>query len=83
MSMKAAELTADLVSAVDAAAMIGISRWTFDSWVAAGLAPAATIRVGKTIRWSRSELAAWVAAGAPTRREWEARHKPAARRNAR
>lgn len=82
MSMTTTDLTADLITAVDAAALIGVSRWTFDSWVAAGLAPAAAFRIGKTIRWSRSELAAWVAAGAPPRREWEARHKPAARRKA-
>lgn len=80
MSMSATDLTADLITAVDAAAMIGISRSTFDSWVAAGLAPAPTFRIGKTIRWSQSEIAAWVAAGAPTRREWEVRHKPVRRK---
>lgn len=65
----------DLITAVEAAAIIGVSRWTFDSWVAAGLAPVAQIRIGKTIRWSRSELAEWLAAGAPPRAEWEARRK--------
>ncbi len=30
------------------------------------------IRLGRAVRWSREELLAWVAAGAPARNAWEA-----------
>ena len=28
-------------------------------------------RMGRAVRWSRAELTAWVAAGAPSRAKWE------------
>lgn len=33
----------------------------------------APIRIGGAVRWSAHECAAWLAAGAPNRAEWEAR----------
>ena len=30
------------------------------------------IRIGGSVRWSASEITAWLAAGAPDRRTWEA-----------
>ena len=36
----------------DAAAKIGINRATFYRWIDRGLVPPASIRVGRTVRWS-------------------------------
>ncbi len=33
----------------------------------------APIRIGGAVRWSAEEISAWLAAGAPDRRTWEAR----------
>jgi excisionase family DNA binding protein len=30
------------------------------------------VSVGRSLRWRRDEILAWLAAGAPKRREWEA-----------
>jgi excisionase family DNA binding protein len=30
------------------------------------------VNVGRSVRWRRDEISAWLAAGAPKRREWEA-----------
>jgi len=35
----------------------------------------AAIRLGHSVRWPRSEIEAWLAAGAPDRQAWEARKR--------
>ena len=55
-----------------AAALVGVSKSAFYRLNVQGLVPRAK-RFGKLRRWSRVELEAWVAAGCPTREEWEKR----------
>lgn len=37
------------------------------------------IRLGRSVRWNRAELLAWMEAGAPARDEWESQKGRAAR----
>lgn len=37
------------------------------------------IRLGRSVRWNRVELLAWIEAGAPPRNEWEAQKASVAR----
>lgn len=61
-----------LVCARDAARLCGLSVATWHRRVAAGLVPAA-VRIGPgCVRWRVEELRAWIAAGCPDRRTWEA-----------
>lgn len=60
-----------LLRARDAAATCGVSVATWWRWDAAGRCPA-PVRIGSSVRWRRSELEAWVAAGCPDRLEWQA-----------
>jgi predicted DNA-binding transcriptional regulator AlpA len=34
------------------------------------------IKVGRAKRWSRQTIVAWIASGAPSRRDWEAFYEP-------
>ncbi|MDD4889885.1 MAG: helix-turn-helix domain-containing protein [Phycisphaerae bacterium] len=59
------------LSDVQAAALLGISRghlWTLNS---SGRLPA-PVKLGRSVRWIRSELESWLAAGCPTRDCWRA-----------
>lgn len=60
-----------LVTAADAARLCGTSRPTWDRWTSAGLNPAPR-RIGGRPLWSVAELQAWIEAGCPDRRRWEA-----------
>lgn len=55
-----------LISALEAAAMCGVSGRTWRRWESAGRAPA-PVRVGGTVRWRVDQIHAWVAAGCPPR----------------
>lgn len=44
---------------------------------AGGLIPR-PLRFGRSVRWNRAELLAWLEAGAPSRDEWESRKASAA-----
>ncbi|MBX3323937.1 MAG: helix-turn-helix domain-containing protein [Phycisphaeraceae bacterium] len=58
-----------LLSAVQVAGLLGVSRahiWRLHS---AGQLPA-PLRLGRAVRWRRSELEDWLAAGAPNRDRW-------------
>ncbi|QDU23381.1 helix-turn-helix transcriptional regulator [Urbifossiella limnaea] len=68
-----------LLSAKDAAALIGVGLRTFRAMDAAGRIPAPVRLSPGCVRWRLSELRAWVVAGSPPRVEWEDR-KAASRR---
>ena len=59
-----------LVSATDAALVLGVSRSHFYGLHTAGKLPL-PIRLGRRILWRRAELEAWVSAGCPARVRWE------------
>jgi len=65
-----------LLTAADAAALTGKSLRTWRTWNAAGLIPK-PIRIGRSTLWRTDELRAWVAAGCPCRKLWEARQSMA------
>ena len=58
------------VPATNAAELLGISPRHFWNLHSRGLLPS-PLRLGRSVRWSRVELEAWVAAGAPPRDQWE------------
>ena len=57
-----------------AAALAGIGRSTWWRLHAAGKTPAA-IKMGRSVRWNRAEIVAWIEAGCPDRRTWQAMRK--------
>jgi predicted DNA-binding transcriptional regulator AlpA len=60
-----------LVPAKEAAAMCSKSLRTWRAWDAAGRVPQ-PIRIARSTLWRVEELHAWIAAGCPSRTEWEA-----------
>ncbi len=61
------------ISASDGARLLGISRRLWWEWHSRGvLGPVPIVKVGRIVRWSAKELAAWVAAGQPPRERWNA-----------
>jgi prophage regulatory protein len=59
----------ELLSAEEAATMAGVAKRSWWRYVSAGRAPQ-PVRLGGSVRWRRSELAGWIAAGCPrVRRE--------------
>jgi predicted DNA-binding transcriptional regulator AlpA len=60
-----------LVRRREAARLCGLSPASWDRLVSAGLTPA-PVRLGGAVLWSVEDLRAWVAAGCPDRRTWEA-----------
>jgi predicted DNA-binding transcriptional regulator AlpA len=58
------------VDAREAARMFGVSRAAWLKWRAADRLPRPR-RLGRRVLWDTRELAAWWAAGAPSREEWE------------
>ena len=58
-----------LLTAPQAAAMVGKSTRTWRAWDAAGKIPQ-PIRIGRSTLWRVDELRAWVGAGCPRRKEW-------------
>jgi excisionase family DNA binding protein len=71
-----------LVSDRDAAAMLAISRAHLHRLRAAGKLPPA-VRLGRAVRWRRTEILAWIEAGCPPRAEWDAMRAAADRRRLR
>lgn len=67
-----------LMSAIDVARELKASLRTVRRLDDAGKLPL-PVRVGRLVRWRRDELARWIAAGCPDRREWQARQAPARR----
>lgn len=62
-----------LVKPAVAAAMLGMSRSSFDKLASAGEVGPRPIRKGSLVLWPVAELRAWVDAGCPGRVEWNAR----------
>jgi prophage regulatory protein len=63
-----------LLTASEAATMCGKSLRTWQSWDAAGRIPR-PVRIGRSTMWRFYELQAWVAAGCPSRADWEAHRR--------
>jgi excisionase family DNA binding protein len=61
-----------LLSVGKAAALCGTSTRTWRRWDSAGLIPS-PVRIGRTTRWRREDVLAWIAAKCPRRQEWERR----------
>lgn len=76
MTTDATTVEAALVDADAAAAMCGIHRATWYKAVSNGKAPA-SVRIGGVVRWRRTELEEWIAAGCPARQKWESMRAPA------
>ena len=70
MSMKS-DTMALLITAEEAAWLLGISRAHFYKLLSSGRLPA-PVNLGRSVRWARAELEAWIATGAPPRVQWEA-----------
>jgi predicted DNA-binding transcriptional regulator AlpA len=58
-------------NAMELAAFLGISRATVWRWDKQGLLPR-PVRFNRVVRWERWTIEEWLAAGAPSRAEWEA-----------
>lgn len=67
-----AEALRELLSADEAATMAGVGRRTWWRYVSSGKAPG-PVRLGGVVRWRKTELAAWIAAGCPRARKDAAR----------
>jgi predicted DNA-binding transcriptional regulator AlpA len=59
------------VAGKEAARLIGVSQPTWDRHTSAGKTPA-PIKFGGRVLWRVAELRAWVEAGMPDRKVWEA-----------
>ena len=59
-----------LGDARESARLLGISRTTFFSQLAAGRIGPRPIRIGRCLRFSREEIQRWCAAGCPPRNQW-------------
>lgn len=58
-----------LLTDLQAAALAGVSRASWHRLRSAGKLPPA-VRLGRSVRWSRAELVAWIAAGCPPAVLW-------------
>lgn len=58
------------LSAAEASRLIGVSLSHFYQLHKTGRLPL-PIRLGRAVRWRRSELMDWLAAGAPSRSRWQ------------
>ena len=54
----------ELLTAAESADMAGVAKRSWWRYVSSGKAPA-PVRLGGAVRWRRSELADWIAAGCP------------------
>lgn len=61
-----------VLKAAEAAELLGISVRHFWSCLASGRLGPQPIALGKSKRWRKDEMLAWLSAGAPPRTEWEA-----------
>lgn len=59
-----------MVSAADAAALIGVSPATWHRMVSAGKTPAPVKLSAGCVRWRVSDLESWIKAGCPDRQTW-------------
>lgn len=54
----------ELLTAAESAEVAGVAKRSWWRYVSSGKAPA-PVRLGGAVRWRRSELAEWIAAGCP------------------
>ena len=59
-----------LLSAEDAAALLGIGRTLLYSMHSSGRLGPLPVKLGRRALWNRREIVAWVAAGCPAREQW-------------
>lgn len=72
---------AEGLDAAEAARFIGVSRSMWHNLVSRGMCPSAIeIGTGRCPRWCRTELRAWLLAGAPSRALWSQLRADALRR---
>lgn len=64
----------ELLTAGQVARMCGISRPHFIDLHKEGKTLSG-IKLGRAIRWRRKEVAEWIAAGCPSKKEWENRKR--------
>lgn len=69
MSKQATEYANALWNDVTLGTLLGISRSMVHKLNSAGKLPA-PVRLGRCLRWRADEIAAWVAAGCPSRADW-------------
>ncbi|MCX5673836.1 MAG: helix-turn-helix domain-containing protein [Planctomycetota bacterium] len=62
-----------LVSAAEAARLLGVGRSLFYSLLSAGQIGPRAVRLGRRTLFARSEIEAWTAAGLPPRHVWQGR----------
>lgn len=60
----AAGVTVELLTTAEAATLCGVGERSFWRWAHSGRAPR-PIKIGRTARFRRSELFAWIEAGCP------------------
>ncbi|MEN6307990.1 MAG: helix-turn-helix domain-containing protein [Anaerohalosphaeraceae bacterium] len=60
-----------LLGVTDLCRLLGISRATYFTQKAAGRIGPLELKFGKKLLLRRAEIEAWVAAGCPTRRQWQ------------
>lgn len=72
-----APIEAELLSASDVARFLSVSLRQVRNLDYQGLLPI-PLRLKGSVRWSRSELRAWIAAGTPKRETWELQKRMAA-----
>jgi len=58
-----------LLADSEAAGLAGVSRATWHRLRAAGKLPP-PVKLGRCVRWSRTELVAWIGAGCPPAVQW-------------
>lgn len=68
---EAIETRGKLLSAEEVGKMLSLSHRQIFRLNSSGKIPA-PIRIGGAVRWSAEVISAWLAAGAPDRRTWEA-----------
>jgi len=63
-----------MLNANQLAELLGVSRRTIQLWEKSGKVPE-PIRIGRTVRWRREEIEAWLKAGSPNRLKWKVMKK--------
>ena len=69
--MQETSIQPELLDVTETARLIGQAISTVHKAHRAGRMPA-PVRLGRSIRWRRAELLAWIQAGCPSREAWEA-----------
>jgi excisionase family DNA binding protein len=62
-----------LLSATEAAALLGISRSLFCGLHSSGRLGPLPVRLGRRSLWRRDELQKWIASACPPRQQWQTR----------